>query len=140
MGHSFTPGARPILRLLFSSLAGLAGLASTALTAYFWYSRVLTTGIAVPAHAIDTLVRFVAFGAGVVQKGNKRDWVISPVVLLMSCLVWSLCARLEWIGGGPKDLVLVGVRRRRATKGERASTREEEKFPWWMKAAVRSVV
>jgi hypothetical protein len=54
--------------------------------------------------------------------------MMSPVVVLISALVRILCARLEWIGGGPKEMVLVGVRRRRATKGERASAREDGKF------------
>jgi hypothetical protein len=139
MGHSFSPKSHPILRLVLLNLAGVASLVSTVLTAYFWYSRVLSTGISLPAHAIDTLVRFVAFGAGVVQRGDKRDWMMSPVVVLISALVWSLCARLEWVGGGPKEMVLVGVRRRRATKGERASAREDGKFTWPMWGGVSSV-
>jgi hypothetical protein len=65
--------------------------------------------------------------------------MMSPVVVLISALVWSLCARLECIGGGPKEMVLVGVRRRRATKGERASAREDGKFTWLMWGEVSSV-
>jgi hypothetical protein len=139
MGHSFSSNSHPILRLVLLNLAGVASLVPTALTAYFWYSRVLSTGISLSAHAIDTLVPFVAFGAGVVQRGDKKDWMMSPVVVLISALVWSLCARLEWIGGGPKEMVLVGVRRRRATKGERASAREDGKFTWLMWGGVSSV-
>jgi hypothetical protein len=65
--------------------------------------------------------------------------MMSPVVVLISALVWSLCARLEWISGGPKEMVLVGVRRRRATKGERASAREDGKFTWLMWGGVSTV-
>jgi hypothetical protein len=91
MGHRTSPNARPILRLVLLNIAKLASLVSTVLTAYFWYSRVLSTGISLPAHAINTLVHFVAFGAGVVQRGDKMDWMMSPVVVLISALVWSLC-------------------------------------------------
>jgi hypothetical protein len=139
MGHSFSPNSHPILRLVFLNLAGVASLVSTVFTAYFWYSRVLSTGISLPAYAIDTLVRFVAFGAGVVQRGDKRDWMMSPAVVLISALAWSLCARLEWVGSGPKEMVLVGVSRRRATKGERASAREDGKFTWLMWGGVSVV-
>ena len=136
MGHRFSSTSRPILRLSLAYLTKASTLLSTILTAYFWYSRLLTTGIAVPAHAIDTLVRLVAFGYGLVAWGRTRDWYLVPVVVFMTGLVWSLCARLETVGGGPGEMMLVGVRRRRATKGERASAREDGKFTWEMKAGV----
>lgn len=140
MGHRSAANSRPILRLVLLFTGRILSLFSLALTAYFWYSRHLTIGIATSAHAIDTLVRVFAFGATVARRGGTMSWLLSPAVLFIAGLVWSLCARLEWVGGGPGEMLLVGVKRRRATKGERASAREDARFTWIMKAGVSDLL
>jgi hypothetical protein len=72
MGHSFSPNSHPILRLILLNLAGVASLVSTALTAYFWYSRVLSLGISLPAHAIDTLIALLR-SVLVFSRGETRE-------------------------------------------------------------------
>jgi hypothetical protein len=57
----------------------------------------------------------------------------------MVVLVWGLCARLEWVGAGPEGVMLVGVKKRPANKGERVSAREDGKFTWLMRAGVSDI-
>jgi hypothetical protein len=133
MGHHRSSSSRPMLRFILSWLVKLVNLLSLVLTAYFWYSRVLTTGISVPAHAIDTLVRLVIFSVRLIQRGRAGDWYMVPAVVFTTGLIWSLCARLEWVS---ERGLLLGVRRRRTTKGERASAREDVKLTWLMRAGV----
>jgi hypothetical protein len=133
MGHHRSSSSRPMLRFILSWLVNLVNLLSLVLTAYFWYSRVLTTGISVPAHAIDTLVRLAIFSVRLIQRGRAGDWYMVPAVVFTTGLIWSLCARLEWVSDRG---LLFGVRRRRAAKGERVSAREDVKLTWLMRAGV----
>jgi hypothetical protein len=57
----------------------------------------------------------------------------------MVVLVWGSCARLEWVGGGPERVMLVGVKKRRANKIERASARKDGKFAWLTRAGVGDI-
>jgi hypothetical protein len=131
MGHHRSSSSRPMLRFILSWLVKLFNLPSLILTACFWYSRVLTTGISVPAHAIDTLVRLVIFSVRLAQRGRAGEWYMVSAVVSATDFIWSLCARLEWVSEGR---LLLGVRRRRTTKGERASAREDVKLTRLMSA------
>ncbi|KAL7414892.1 hypothetical protein BDY24DRAFT_369588 [Mrakia frigida] len=136
LGHPSTPRTRPLLRVFLALVIAFLSTATACLDFYYWWTRSLTTGIAIPSRLID--VSFDVLSAFVLLAstsfGDFISWLGLGYQLALFSIQWSLGLRLEWTWRGPWGLIPVRVERRRPTRREKKSSRlDVTGFSWTLR-------
>lgn len=108
-------------------------------------TRSLSTGISLPFEiaysTLSTIVLTRDVVNSFVHRGSFFEHIFVPTVIFLIfasilCSQASLFFGLEWLWGGPKGFVPVGLARRRPTHSERASRRADAQFDWRLRVLV----